>query len=93
MHQILFKVSKHQNETDYYKHIKHECPFYLSSIQVVCNLEHQEKNSQGFFLNGVSLPVFYNGPTQREQRVHLAQLTLHQQQLQKNERTVKKQHR
>lgn len=65
---------------------------YLSSIQVVCNLQHQEKNSEGLLLNRVSQPVFYNGPTQRQQWMHLAQLSLHQQQLQSHKQHVTKLH-
>ncbi|KAG7214679.1 hypothetical protein INR49_010571 [Caranx melampygus] len=49
---------------------------YLSSIQVVCNLEHKEENSEGLLLDGVSLPVLHNGPTQRQQRVSLGQLAV-----------------
>lgn len=39
---------------------------YLSSIQVVCNLKDQEENPEGLFLDGVSLPVFYNSSAQCE---------------------------
>lgn len=54
---------------------------YLSSIQVVCDLQDQEEDPEGLLLDWVSLPILYDGSTQREQGMNLAQLPLHQQQL------------
>lgn len=55
---------------------------HLSGIQVVRHLQHQEENTQGLLLDGVSLPGFHDLPAQRQERMNLLQLTLHQQQLQ-----------
>ena len=54
---------------------------HLSGVQVMCDLEHQEEDPEGLLLDGVPVPVLHDGTAQGEQRVHLAQLALHQQQL------------
>lgn len=55
---------------------------HLSGVQVMRHLQHQEENTQGLLLDGVSLPGFHDLPAQRQERMNLLQLTLHQQQLQ-----------
>lgn len=55
---------------------------HLSGIQVMRHLQHQEENTQGLLLDGVSLPGFHDLPAQRQEWMNLLQLTLHQQQLQ-----------
>lgn len=55
---------------------------YLASIQVMGDLQDQEEHSERLLLDGVSLPVLDNLPTQSQKRVHLLELPLHEKQLQ-----------
>lgn len=59
---------------------------HLSGVQVMRHLQHQEEDTQRLLLDGVSLPGLHDLTAQSQERMHLLQLTLHQQQLQTNQR-------